>query len=206
MTTKRRAKTTKIPRQTRSRATVAAIVEAATRILEREGYAGTNVNHVAELAGVSVGSLYQYFPTKEALVGAVAQDLTAKMLAEFGKDLMPLATAPLPHAIRGIVERAIAAFRLNPRLRRVLRDEVPTSFPYMQTPEFDAALEQILVSYLDQQRALLRPRDPRLAVRILMCSVHAIADDLVREDGVDLETLTDEACDLVARYLLREPD
>ncbi len=58
----------KRPRQARSFATFEAILEAAARILESLGFAGFNTNAVAELAGVSIGSLYQYFPSKEALI------------------------------------------------------------------------------------------------------------------------------------------
>ncbi len=58
----------KRPRQARAAATFDAILEAAARILEKDGFENVNTNAVAELAGVSVGSLYQYFPTKEAIL------------------------------------------------------------------------------------------------------------------------------------------
>ena len=61
----------KTPRQARSQSTVEAILAAAARVLSRESLAGFNTNRVAEVAGVSVGSLYQYFPNKEALVAAL---------------------------------------------------------------------------------------------------------------------------------------
>ncbi|NMM91281.1 TetR family transcriptional regulator, partial [Rhodococcus sp. SRB_17] len=59
----------KTPAQERSRATVDRIVEAATRVLDREGIA-TTTNRIADEAGVSVGSLYQYFPDKHAIIHA----------------------------------------------------------------------------------------------------------------------------------------
>src|SRR3954467_4230018 len=59
--------------QERSRATVAALVEATARILVTEGFDKASTNRIAEVAGVSIGSLYQYFPSKEALVLAVAE-------------------------------------------------------------------------------------------------------------------------------------
>ena len=59
--------------QERSRATVDALVEATARILVKEGFDKASTNRIAEVAGVSVGSLYQYFPGKEALVAAVAE-------------------------------------------------------------------------------------------------------------------------------------
>lgn len=61
----------KEPKQARSRVTVEAIVEAGARILAEEGWAGFTTNRIAEVAGVSIGSLYQYFPDKLALVDAI---------------------------------------------------------------------------------------------------------------------------------------
>ena len=58
----------KAPRQHRSARTVAHILDAAARIFEERGYSGTTTNHVAEAAGVSIGSVYQYFPNKDALL------------------------------------------------------------------------------------------------------------------------------------------
>jgi AcrR family transcriptional regulator len=63
----------KSPSQARSAATVAVILEAATRVLAAESLRGFNTNRVAAVAGVSVGSLYQYFPNKDALVAALIE-------------------------------------------------------------------------------------------------------------------------------------
>jgi AcrR family transcriptional regulator len=63
----------KTPRQSRAVVTVDIILQAATRILSRESLAGFNTNRVAEVAGISTGSLYQYFPNKSALIAALIQ-------------------------------------------------------------------------------------------------------------------------------------
>lgn len=63
----------KRPTQQRSREMVDRILEAAARIFESSGYHATTTNHVAEAAGVSVGSLYQYFPNKDALLVGLAE-------------------------------------------------------------------------------------------------------------------------------------
>jgi AcrR family transcriptional regulator len=63
----------KSPRQARARVTVDAIFEATARIIEASGTAGLTTNHIAERAGVSVGSLYGYFPNKEAILIAMAR-------------------------------------------------------------------------------------------------------------------------------------
>ncbi len=72
----------KTPAQTRSAATVAAVLEAAARILETEGLDGYTTNAVARRAGVSIGSLYQYFPGKDAVTRALIVRETAALLVE----------------------------------------------------------------------------------------------------------------------------
>jgi AcrR family transcriptional regulator len=67
----------KIPRQARSLATVEVILDAAALLLVDEGYEQATTNRIAERAGVSIGSLYQYFPNREAVVAAVAHRLKA---------------------------------------------------------------------------------------------------------------------------------
>lgn len=70
----------KAPLQQRSSATVDAIIEAAARILETGSFDGYTTNAVAELAGVSIGSLYQYFPNRDALTAALIERETAALL------------------------------------------------------------------------------------------------------------------------------
>ncbi|QVQ50183.1 TetR/AcrR family transcriptional regulator [Spiractinospora alimapuensis] len=77
----------KQPQQERSRETVAVLLEAAAQVFERDGYSATTTNRIAARAGVSIGSLYQYFPNKEALVAALAEqylhDAEARVSATF---------------------------------------------------------------------------------------------------------------------------
>jgi AcrR family transcriptional regulator len=61
------------PKQARSQATYDSILEAAEQLLQREGAGGLNTNRIAERAGVSIGTLYQYFPDKAAILLATAQ-------------------------------------------------------------------------------------------------------------------------------------
>jgi AcrR family transcriptional regulator len=115
----------KTPRQARSRATCAAIVEAAARILETDGDDGLTTNRVAELAGVSIGTLYQYFPDKLAIVMHLIRRERAAMLEELrmiGDDAADPLAEMLDAAIRHqfarpkmalALERLEAAFGLD---------------------------------------------------------------------------------------------
>jgi AcrR family transcriptional regulator len=62
------------PQQERSQRLVAAILEAAIRVLERDGASAFTTIRIAERAGVSVGSLYQYFPDKQAILARLQRD------------------------------------------------------------------------------------------------------------------------------------
>ena len=75
-------KARKLPGQSRSAATVAAIVEAAARILETEGFEGYTTNAIAARAGVSIGSLYQYFPNRDAITRALIERQGEALLAD----------------------------------------------------------------------------------------------------------------------------
>ncbi|MBN3819935.1 helix-turn-helix transcriptional regulator, partial [Paraburkholderia sp. Se-20369] len=75
----------KSPRQRRSTATVDAIVEAAAQILERDGLDGYTTNAVAAQAGVSIGSLYQYFPNRDALTATLAARESAVLLDDVAR-------------------------------------------------------------------------------------------------------------------------
>jgi len=77
----------KQPQQERALRTVKTIFEATARILEQEGEAALNTNKIARTAGFSVGTLYQYFPTKEAILDALAERERRRMLAELQVDL-----------------------------------------------------------------------------------------------------------------------
>ncbi|WP_266182776.1 TetR/AcrR family transcriptional regulator [Dyella humicola] len=112
MSTNRRRPTLKprkTPSQARSGDTVAAMLEAAARILERHGFAGYTTNAVAERAGVSIGTLYQYFPNKDALTAALIDRETAPLVdalqqarqaTHFAEGIDALVGAAVSHQMR----------------------------------------------------------------------------------------------------------
>src|SRR5260221_6509172 len=92
----------KQPRQGRSQATVEAILTATSRILVKEGFDRASTNRIAEQAGVSIGSLYQYFPSKEALVVALMQRHIDEISKLIGAAVTRLIGAPIAVAVRGV--------------------------------------------------------------------------------------------------------
>ena len=110
----------KLPRQSRSASTVQVIVEAAARLLERGGASGFNTNSVAEIAGVSIGSLYQYFRNKDAIVRALIER-QAKLVAANAR--VALAAGDLDQALTALVEVAVENQLGRPRLAQLLENE-----------------------------------------------------------------------------------
>src|SRR5690348_4062545 len=115
--------------QDRSRATVAALVEATARILVREGFDKASTNRIAEVAGVSVGSLYQYFPSKEALVAAVIERHQLQIAQTVRSELHDVLALPVEEAVRKLVAVAVKAHRVDPKLHRVLAEQIPRVGP-----------------------------------------------------------------------------
>jgi AcrR family transcriptional regulator len=110
----------KTPRQARSRSTVEAILEAAGRVLRSEGYGAASTNRVARVAGFSVGSLYQYFDDKRAVIGALVDHALALEAERIAQVLDSLARVERGLAIERIVRRVFAERRSQAHLLRVL--------------------------------------------------------------------------------------
>jgi AcrR family transcriptional regulator len=97
----------KSPLQARAAATVDVIIEAATRVLSRESLAGFNTNRVAEVAGISIGSLYQYFPNKAALVAVLIEREQTWLADAVQKCARAAAGAPLAQTLSALIDIAM---------------------------------------------------------------------------------------------------
>jgi AcrR family transcriptional regulator len=112
----------KAPSQSRSQATVTAILDATARVLIERGYAATNTNAVAERAGVSVGSLYQYFPNKDALILALRERHTAQMEAVVQRAFEREAGS-LEEALSSVIDTVVEAHRVEADLHLALEQQ-----------------------------------------------------------------------------------
>lgn len=141
MTRKKPATPRKRPLQARSRETYAAVLEATARILEAEGLEAANTNAIAERAGVSVGSLYQYFPDKAAIFA----ELIIASETELGDMLEALVSSTgaqtLEERLALLVQAGVAQQMARPQLARLL-DYLEATLP--ADPKMRAADERIL--------------------------------------------------------------
>ena len=206
MATRPLTKPRKRASQERSRATVDALVEATARILVRDGFDRASTNRIAEEAGVSVGSLYQYYPSKEALVAAVIGRHNRDLMQVARRALAQIATQPIEIGVRTLVAAAIEAHRVDPKLHRVLAEQTPRTGALEDVEAFSQEYYGLFRAYLEGRGDELRAVDLDLAAFVCVTTIEALTHTAVlhRPDilaGEAAASLIDEATRLVLRYL-----
>jgi AcrR family transcriptional regulator len=186
----------KTPGQQRSAATVAAIVEAAARILETEGFDGYNTNAVAERAGVSIGSLYQYFPNRDAITRALIERETAALLA----DIIAVESETNGHAaLKQLLAAAVRHQLRRPALGRLLdleESRLPMGEDIRRTGDYIARVLRGCLANADLDGA---PGDP--VAEDLMAIVKGMVDAAGQRGETDAVSLLSRVERAVFGYL-----
>lgn len=195
----------KLPRQARSRALVDAILDAAAHILAERGREALNTNIVAEKAGVSIGSLYQYFPNREAIIAAVA-DRHGHRIYHLVADLNLRAAVTLEIAVARIAGSLFAAHRINPALHAALDGDLSHSHGHDHSGTKDAMAEQIR-NLPPPLRNEIRRSDIDIAALTVAEIVHAMAHASIvhPHTGRTADEFEREAVKAAIAYL-RTPD
>lgn len=203
MASRRRAAPRKKPVQRRSRAMVEVLVEATTRVLLKDGYEACTTNRVADVAGVSVGSVYQYFPNKESLVVAVMERHQAQLQAAMVERLSQLGDADLSTAVHEMVGAMLEVQRLQPRLHRVLLEQVPRIGAMRRLHELNNEYAPMIEAWLEAHRDELGITNPSVAAYVLIGAVEGVLSRVLLEKPgwLELGLLQDQLTRLVLSYL-----
>jgi AcrR family transcriptional regulator len=199
----------KLPTQARAQATVGAILEATVQILDREGLEAATMARIAEVAGVSVGSIYQYFSHRDAILEALQDREFERALALMQRLLADGNLAQSPEQTVAAVVRGLwELYRVCPGLHRVLAIEGLRVAKADRVHAFDLRVIEIVRHFLVATSAPLRPKNLDAAAFVAVQSVRAtmLACLLERPPGLDEETLIGEVADLVLRYLVHGDD
>ena len=160
--------------QARSRTMVESILRATARILVREGYAALTTNGVAEEAGASVGSLYQYFPSKESLVAALLQRHIDETLGPLRRELSSLSLLPVDKAVPRFVELMIALHQTEPELHRVFVEQLPRIGDFVRIDTSAVETQDAVRAYLAAHAAEITPQNHELTAFMVVQSVGAM--------------------------------
>lgn len=168
---------TRKPRQSRAKFTRESLIDAATQVLKTQGYDAFNTNRVAECAGVSIGSLYQYFPHKQALIEAIVVRHVTLLASSIAASLVQARTLPIGEAMDLLVQATIDVYASDLDLHRVVFEQIPQQ-------QADAAvsgtLDQLihwLTELFTAHRQEMRPMDYATAAHMV---VHLIKDTTCR--------------------------
>lgn len=187
----------KAPRQRRSVATVDAIVEAAARILERDGFDGYTTNAVAALAGVSIGSLYQYFPNRDALTAALVERESAHLLDDVDR---AAALSSCDDVLRTLVRGAVAHQMRRPVLARLIDFEEARLPLGARTARVADRIHATLLHALGLRDAP-RVAAPDVVAHDLLAIMKGIVDAAGARGETDAEALEARAWRAVRGYL-----
>lgn len=195
----------KQPLQARSRDTVDVILKAAARLLATKGYAATTTNHIAEDAGVSIGSLYEYFPNKDALLVALMDAHLREgeaIMAEAASVMMPYGD-DVGSVVYGFVRAMVDFHARDGALHRVLFEEAPLP-PRIRRRLND--LEQQVTGWVEswlRAHPGATKRDPALAAAVVVQTVEGLTHKLVVYGGPDddVDVYLREMVTLVTAYL-----
>jgi len=146
----------KKPRQARSVATVGIILDAAALVLVDEGYDRATTNRIAERAGVSIGSLYQYFPNRDALFGALHGRTEAQMSENIWQTISGFEGMDLRGFVRSGLNTAISQHARALPLLRVLMETAsgrpPVQWPFDRFPQRQRLLRGMFDRHADELR------------------------------------------------------
>jgi AcrR family transcriptional regulator len=194
----------KRPRQRRAHETVDRILDAAARIFDERGYRAATTNHVAERAGVSIGSLYQYFPNKDALLVALAERHVRAAAEAFAERMSELRRTrpPIAEVTRSLVELTLAQNDTS-RLHAIIYTDGP------RTPELTAELERFAGHLVDEvafhlERTGSGGTDPRRRAALLVSAVDAAVHEVVLalDPGPDRAAAVDDLVTWVVHGLV----
>lgn len=192
----------RMPTQARALVTWNAILDAAAQVLVESGYEKCTTDRIAERAGVSVGSVYEYFPNKASVFEALTIRWTKQKWQKFVSQL-DADSVDLADRIRQTIRARIAVSQINPQLDDALSSEVPLR---ITAPIANEAYKQMLaigVSTLQLHEVELRAQSKELMVGIMSHAAHAVIERtaVLAPDLLESGALEDELTLMFRGYL-----
>lgn len=190
------------PQQLRAQQTVEAVLGAVARVLKRHGPAGVNTNEIARIAGISIGSLYQYFPDKYAIFAALRDRHTEAMARLVETELVAAASLGLEDVMRRLIAAMIEAHALDPALHALLLHQLPpgADSDRMFEERVHNALRLALTARKDELRQpIAYERILFVTTRMLEALAHGVV--LQRPAALSMEAAKSEALQAIMAYL-----
>lgn len=192
----------KTPRQARSRQTVERIIAAGRTLLLEEGYDAFSTNRVAAAAGVSPGSLYQYFPDKGAILDHVIDRYWEEVTERVAASLADRIGETGPEMIRDTADALVAALEADRPLLRVVAEELPATRHKARRATLEVRVRELLTAYLAGRPETTHRPEPAVAAWMLVLALENVALRWVLDEpDIDRDRVVAEMVALVGGYL-----
>jgi AcrR family transcriptional regulator len=190
------------PKQERARSTVQFVLDATTKLLARDGIDAVTTNRIADLAGVSVGSIYQYFPDKRAIFSALHERHAEETRQLIASTVAQHTTSSLGALVLSLMDGLIDAHAHDPVLHELLAREIPLRAG--RAPGLRLALHAVIS---DRAHELTSSRDVERTLFIVPNMMDTLAHEavLARPPQLSLADAKDEAARAVSEYLRVAP-
>jgi AcrR family transcriptional regulator len=192
----------RLPRSQLGTATVEAILASVVQILERDGLDRLTTNHVAELAGVSIGSLYQYFPNKEALIGAVQDRYAEDTLARVRAALDANVDQPIRTVIARIGEAVLAAQRNQRPIHRALIDARTAAGVWERYRSWMDQHVELIAEFM-AKRDDIDVANVRTAAFVVVHAAEGLIEAATERPGIDAMQIALDGVEMIARFVER---
>ena len=183
------------PRQARSEERIVQILDAAERVVERLGYGGLNTNRVAQEAGISIGSVYRWFPDKRALVERLSERYVERVRAAFEDLVVDDPTLPAPPLLERVVRSLADLLADHPSVQEILRVASGPGQPGARLRDTLVALAERIV---DRRVIEIPPAERRCTAEALVTTALAFLAHPTRS-ACD-QTWVDELVYLLSAY------
>lgn len=202
-TARKRAIRRRAPVQERSRQLVDDVLQAAAQVVAEVGFERASTNKIARRAGVSVGSIYQYFPDKDALMGALIDNRTQRLEKMITRRMMSMMGSPFPETAEAILRTFVEFVEAEPRLMRIMLEQLPHMREGQQFNLIEQRVQQVAKTYLMQYAEELQVEDVDAVSFVSMAAMAIlgirIALDLPR--NVSRERAIRSTITMLSRYV-----
>lgn len=197
----RRLEPRRKPRQVRAELTRERILTAAAHVFAEHGYAAGTTNRIAERARISIGSLYQYFPNKDAILAELLVRHIDRGTWTTAEEL-DLAPGTLEATVRAMIRDAIDNHSDDPQLLRVMIEEAPVSQELIDTIDRHGKLRTAQIRDVLTRHPDIHVGDPDVAAEIILFTVEMNTHKfMAAPQNIPVETFENELVAMVTRYL-----
>lgn len=195
----------KQPTQHRARITVESILQAAESIIFKEGYEVATTNHIAEVAGVSIGSLYQYFPSKDAIVAGLVEGAVVSAAERLREGLLACMGMPLADSIPELVRLILETRKKNAFIFLRLPRDVPKLGKISRQLTTEKFLYTTIHAYYLQHRGEIKVENLETAMFVTEHLVVGSINAYIEDNAAKLtdEELVQHLSDAVIKYLTK---